>query len=337
MMEFSIEKFKKVGPIVFGAHRNEVRKHFSEEPKVYAQSEAVVPHDTYEDLGLFVMYDKYNRCAAVEFMKPHKVFWEGKNLFEMPHRDVLNQLRLKDPTVVISSKDFTAFNLGVSIFVPEKESDPNAKIESITVFRKDHFNQKIGIADPTIFSTFLLQTGSSQLNPVGSYSSLQQLWQHSFGSQDDYLMLYWNSQPLAITYAEIHSLAPTWLLLLNNLSERNQGEETYRLNSDSIDAIWEVQWDEDYIYVNSTWNQAFGMEQALNFWSELKVLKSDFVSEWTLLLHQLSLGLHSLNPKANKGAEGIQVEILTQLVYEADHPGRWYRKESQQLTKFFEP
>jgi len=336
-MDWNIKKFKSVGPIVFGSERNEVRKHFQEEPKVYAQTEAVVPHDTYEDLGLFVMYDKYNRCAAVEFMKPHKLIWEGKNLFGMSSRDALNLLYQHDATVVVSDKDFTSFNLGISVFAPEKETNPKAAIASITIFRKDHFNQKIGIADPAVFSTFVLQVGSSQLHPVGSFSSLDELWKNSFGSQEDYLWLYWNSQPLAIPYSEIHALAPTWLLLLNDLSERNQGKEVYHLNSKAMEVVWDVQWDDNYISIISTWKRAFGMEGALNYWSELKVLKSDFVSEWTLVLHQLSQGIHSLNPKATKGEGGVLLEILTQLVYEANEPGRWYKKESQLQTKFFEP
>ena len=113
-MRLEVDLLNGLGSIRFNDVRTKVRMGLDASPKVYAQSDAEVPHDTYEAEGLFVMYDKYNRCAAVECEAPAEVIFEDRDLLKMSYTDLRQMVVQLDPDMVESDKDFISFKYGIA-------------------------------------------------------------------------------------------------------------------------------------------------------------------------------------------------------------------------------
>lgn len=334
-MRWEIDRLKGVGEIVFNQERSDVRRavQLPEEPRVYAQSEAIVPHDTYEDEGLFVMYDKYNRCGAVEFMKRVEVIWKNVDLFSLSYPDALFLLKQEGNGVVESDKDAIWFDLGIALFAPDKETNPEAKIESITVFRENYFYRKIGVTDPEIFQCLIIQHGfiNSIIQDNLSFDTLEDAYHHIFRNNTEQLVLVWNSLPVNWSYVEdIPSFAEPLIELIYEISSNTDGDKTIELESSNIEATWTVKWDDTYVFVSSFWNDIHdGYEQVINQWQDIRMVKSEFLWEWKLFLQQLHDAID------NAGATGVQnipsFNKLVELQKSISEPGRFYRKEMREL------
>jgi hypothetical protein len=335
-MSWEIDSLKGVGAIVFNQKRGEVRAKISGEPVVYAQSESIIPHDTYEDSGMFVMYDKYNKCAAVEFMKPIDVLFEGRNLFELPYNELLNWLLTFDPEVVESEKYFISFKLGIAVFSPNKNEDPSSKCESITVFRENHFYRKIGVCDPDIFQCLLIQHGfvNRILEENKTFDSMESAYQHIFQNNTEYLVLLWNSFPIRLSYTEdIPAFANNLVASFSKIIEQPTGGGCdLTLHSVNMNSQWNISWDGDYVFIKADWSGFKNeYENVLNQWSELKILQHEFLAEWKFLFEQLLLSIRDAGAKLSSSDDQLILGKLEELNKILTRPGRFYRADTRIL------
>lgn len=336
-MSWEIDLFKSVGSVEFGRKREDIRYRIAEDPVVYAQSEAVIPHDTYEEQGLFVMYDKYNRCAAVEFMKPINLLWKGLDLFNMGFEQLRDYFLKLDPYLAESEKDFTSFYLGISAFAPDKNPTGTTKIESITVFRENHFNQKIGICDPEIFSTFMIQCPENigNLNLVFS-GTLTEMWEMYFSKNTENVILLWNSHPVALSFKDdIPLLIDAIIRMLDTMIKSpTSGKLEVTLSAKNIESRWFITYDDKRIGIRSEWIKLPGkMETTLNHWSYLTMLKNEFLWEWRTLLEVLKPVTTKVDRMMLRTDDLQLLSAFDRLYGKIDRTGRFYRTESRGLKR----
>ena len=336
-MRLEVDLLNGLGSIRFNDVRTKVRMGFDASPKVYAQSDAEVPHDTYEAEGLFVMYDKYNRCAAVECEAPAEVIFEDRDLLKMSYTDLRQMVVQLDPDMVESDKDFISFKYGIAGFAPEKEDKPELPCESVTIFRENHFYRKIGICDPEIFSCLLVQHGfvNRILEDNQTFENLKGAYTHIFQRNTERLILLWNSFPVSWCYKEdIPSFSSGLIdVFFNMLENPNGGSDMLELSSQNIQSKWNISWDGTYVTIQSNWENVSGAyHDVLNEWGELKMLQHEFLSEWKFLFEQLSRALEDAGASVESSEDKERLGRPKLLVDGIQRPGRFYRNEMRELS-----
>jgi hypothetical protein len=334
-LELEIEPNQSVGPIQFNAKRSENRKHIASSPYTYAQSESELPNDTYEDLGLFVIYDKYNTCGAVECKSPSKVIFENVSLLTKPYDELRDWLQTLDPNVVESEKDLISFDLGIELFAPDKDKNPKTPCESVTIFRKNFFYRKIGIADPEIFSTFLIQPGFVEgiEKDQKLFNNITEAYEYIFRNNKEYLVLLWNAIPVLLDYkVDIPCMIEGIINMLHMLVFEQENETTINFETPQIKSTWSLQRKGERLRVIGNWQKAPGdYEEALNQHRIVDMNAEEFCYEWRLIVVQLvdaftDSGVLIDNPDHNK-----LLAKLMSLPAMIKNNGRFYRDETRIL------
>jgi len=203
-MKFEIHPYQSVGAIHFDKKRNENRAQFEVLPEVHAMTDGQLPIDAYEDWGVFVVYDKYNRCGEVEIRRPANVMFEGKDLLAMTWQELLEWFQNLDAEIQESHKDFVSFKYGIGIYAPEKKEDPTILPESITIFRKDFFSIKKEIPNPFDVKSFHIQAAfvESILSNKKSFPSVSDAMKNIFSKNKEFGIFLWNLTPVRFSYSE---------------------------------------------------------------------------------------------------------------------------------------
>ena len=118
-MVYDINPFKSVGPIEFGATREETRSKLGEFKEF---KKTRFSKNTTDDFGCFhVFYDESDRVVAIEFFRNSKVYYNDKNLFVLNKADLIS---LFNDSYKSEEQDTIIFNsFGVEIPFEDNEVD----------------------------------------------------------------------------------------------------------------------------------------------------------------------------------------------------------------------
>lgn len=333
--ELEIDSYKSVGPIVFGSTRGENRKHFAVNPKTPAVVDGGMPGDHYEDLGIYVMYDKYNRCAGAECFRPSSVLFDGKNLLRHTYKELYDFFKQRDPNLVEGEMEFTSYKFGIAVFDPDHLEKPTDACQWIAVFRENYFNRKIGVTDPTIFSTFTIQPGFVEgiEEENKTYQTVEEAFSDMFRRNTESLIIQWNSFPVRFNYtADIPAMLTTWIEMISKVSTGNSGEHTLVMKSNQVEAVWNLSWTTDRIKIQSHWKKVNGdYEDVLNEYGEVNMLRSEFLGEWKMVLQQIAHALIDSACKINDRDAVLFMKKLKEVNKKIKHGGRFYTKETLEL------
>lgn len=317
-----------VGPIRFDVKRNQNRQHFNAEVKTFAQTEGELPNDTYESLGLFVIYDKYNVCGAVEITQPAAAFLEGKDLLQLSYQELRDWFFRMDDDIRESEKGLISYQLNIDLYAPNHEQDPGAPCESVTVFRKDFFNRKIGLPDPSIFPTFIIQAGF--VEGVESHTQIfehtDHAFQHIFRNNKEYMILLWNSFPVRLHYQlDLPLMIGDIVGFLRTIQNQTSGTYQWRIEIPNVEAVINISWNDWYLKLEGSWtNLPGGLHQAIGSFTEVEIMTSDFLAEWKLPVSQFYQALIDSNVKLTDLQFVKQLESLNEWLKQ---PGRLYSRE----------
>ncbi|VEE61138.1 Uncharacterised protein [Shewanella putrefaciens] len=140
-MDFSIIPFEGVGSIKFGMTPKQVRTNLGSGFKSFKRTpDSVLPCDYYEALGVFIYYKLPSVVEAIEFAEPANPELDKAGLLTMSFNEVHNFLAAKDPSLEIQSDSLTSYNLGISVYAPNADEDPNLLIESILLFENGYYD-----------------------------------------------------------------------------------------------------------------------------------------------------------------------------------------------------
>lgn len=140
----TINPHEGVDAIRFGMRRNEVERALRVKPKRGRRNQfELSDHDFFEPLGMFVYYDREDRCNAIEFTGAATVSYEGFDLFGHSAAQVCAWARGRDPDLVVAD-GFRSLSLGLSMYAPwlgedDVGSDERLRpAESFLAFARDY-------------------------------------------------------------------------------------------------------------------------------------------------------------------------------------------------------
>jgi hypothetical protein len=121
---------------------------------------------------------------------------------------------------------------------------------------------------------------------VGSY---YEAFKKIFEEYTEDAFLIWNDIPIRMTYS--HDLYVNIYgihMLLKSLLNSEKGSYCLEWGSDTFNATWNVEWENNNLKISSFWNSTSGRyEDLLNSHSDLKTERDWFLSEWKMLLRKI--------------------------------------------------
>lgn len=140
-MELEIHPRQSVGGVFFGANPEAVSKVLGDKFTAFVRNPKVpyVEH-AYDELGVYVSFDPKMTCNAVLVMRPSDALLNQRSLLAVPAQDAFAIIRLMDPNARLEDDSLTSVRLGISVYAPDIESEPEDPAKSVLVFREDYFN-----------------------------------------------------------------------------------------------------------------------------------------------------------------------------------------------------
>ncbi len=298
-MEIEWNPYESVGEFKFGSRRSENREIWSEhDTKLYchARTDGKAPDDSYEDFGIVLIYNKYNRFSAVEVRKPSSVVYNGDDLLSRTWAELVSAFDAVDPDLVVSEKDLVSYKYGIAIFAPEKDENLNVLPTSITLIARDFFSTKIGIPSLERVKSFHIQAGFLEpMDRIGSLTKdfdnhLYQAWRNN----RERGILLWNQIPIAFSYSgDLPAIAGTVIRMLKTIWIGRDGSEEFKVICGSFSALWKFRWNDEYILIDSEWEEVEGgyvtaLNSTFDSVNQLTVGKHEFLAEWKVVLVQIS-------------------------------------------------
>jgi hypothetical protein len=149
MMKMVVHPHQGVGPLRFGMTRAEAERAVCMIPKRYVPNKYALEVDSFDDLGLAVMYDQSGHSNAISFVRNFGVNleYDGYSLFDHPAREVREWALAKDPQ--LDPKDgFTSKALGLGMWadwIDESDLEPDELLDpgmSFIIFRPGYYEEE---------------------------------------------------------------------------------------------------------------------------------------------------------------------------------------------------
>lgn len=141
-MEWEIRPLQAVGPIDFGMARGAVRRAVGMKFREFAKSPArpTATTDAFEKLLVHVYYDATSgTCEFVEFGGGSaRPVLHGKDLLSESFADLREWFRSLDPSMQEDEAGLEAPALGIALYAPNAEEEPNRPPEGVSVFKKGY-------------------------------------------------------------------------------------------------------------------------------------------------------------------------------------------------------
>lgn len=139
-MDFEILPTKGVGQIALSMTNAQVRSVLGSPDEEFVRSPATSYVEwIYDALGVIVIFDRQGRCAAIMLSRPCDAILQGTSLLHVGGSIAWTALRRLDSTAFVDEGSLTSRKLGVSVYAPDVEEEPNEPPQSVLVFRSDYF------------------------------------------------------------------------------------------------------------------------------------------------------------------------------------------------------
>lgn len=140
-MRFEIRPWIGALPFEFGRSVQEVRALAGEPPRPFRKSpDSAHFTDAFPRLGLHVDYTRRGTCCALELATPAIVAWDGLSMLDCTFTALFGRLHLKDKSVDVNASGATAKGIGIAVYAPFHDEDPELPCESIFVFDETYYS-----------------------------------------------------------------------------------------------------------------------------------------------------------------------------------------------------
>ena len=141
-MEFEIEPYAGVGPVRLGMAIQEVRQALGEEPRTTSENDTGIPSDLFTTRGILVHYRQPGITEAVEFGDPStSPTYQGKRLLSRPFEELRTWFEALDPGANTEADWLTSYKLGVGLYAPSAQKEPNEPVEGVIVFDRGYYER----------------------------------------------------------------------------------------------------------------------------------------------------------------------------------------------------
>jgi hypothetical protein len=140
-MDIEIKPLQGVAGINFGSPIDTVRKYFGVDYKSFRRAPtSVMPCDYFEPLGVFAYYALPGLLEAIEFVLPANPGFMKINFLETPFEEIKKILLAHDPDLEQSDDGLTSYKLGIGVYAPDADENPNLPPESVIAFEKGYYD-----------------------------------------------------------------------------------------------------------------------------------------------------------------------------------------------------
>ncbi len=138
-MKFDLKPNLGAGDILLGMTEQEVHAILGNDfEKVNKSVSDEFETDMYE--WCFVYYKSPGVCEAIEFFEPAVPLLGGERLIGRPYTEVKGLFLKLDSLVQFDDAGLTSFNLGIGVYAPSAEKDPDEPVEGVIVFEKGYYD-----------------------------------------------------------------------------------------------------------------------------------------------------------------------------------------------------
>jgi hypothetical protein len=135
IITFDLVPYSSIGSIVVNQKRDVVRSLFDcKVEEFYKTPLSSVPTDEMVGKNLHVFYDDEFSCKGVEIFKPNRVVVDGKNILNEKTSLVKEALVSSGCEISLESSVLECNDLGLSLYIPDLDEDPDALVESVYVY-----------------------------------------------------------------------------------------------------------------------------------------------------------------------------------------------------------
>jgi hypothetical protein len=149
MIKMVVHPHQGVGPLRFGMTRAETERAVGITPKRFIPNKYALEVNSFDHLGLVVMYDQSGHSTAISFTRGFGVDleYDGYRLFDHPAREVREWALAKDPQLD-PTEGFTSKALGLGMWVDwvvESDLEPDELLDpgmSFIIFRPGYYEEE---------------------------------------------------------------------------------------------------------------------------------------------------------------------------------------------------
>ncbi|OGU24485.1 MAG: ABC transporter ATP-binding protein [Hydrogenophilales bacterium RIFOXYD1_FULL_62_11] len=140
-MNAEIKPLQGFEKLKFGTQIDLVRESLGVAYKTFKRtSSAEMPCDFFESLGIFTYYKTTGVLEAIEFVSPARPFYGGVSLLEAGVDEIIKTLMEHDSDIEETNDGLTSYKLGIGIYAPDADENPNLPPESVIAFAKDYYD-----------------------------------------------------------------------------------------------------------------------------------------------------------------------------------------------------
>jgi len=340
-MIININPYQNVGDFYFFKSRDENRKilsNYKDELYCYARTDGELPDDSYDKLGLTLIYNKYNKFSAIEIKSPSNPIFKEKEILKMNWDELITWFHKIDDELQLTEEGFVSYKYGIYVLAPKHNVNLNVFSTSVTVFSKDFFSTKIGLPNPKLTNSFQIQVAFIEPLPeeIIKVETIKEGMQKMLVNNREKGIILWNQIPISFDYNnDFPKITQPIINMIDYILSNKKGEKYISFNCDSFETNWNIKWNEKHILVDADWirikdnyhNVFVSNEINLN---QLTLLKTDFLAEWKLLLKQIYIVLKHKNmvvPEKNKVLKLVNENFIKITFY-----GKFYKEDTNVLS-----
>lgn len=140
-MVFEIDPFVGAGPIKLGMTPVQARNCLGGDFTSFKRTPAAdYPCDHFRDFGVFINYREPYVVAAIEFGSPAEPIFEGKNLLKISYKELAAIISINDKNCEFDVDTIISNSLGIGVYCPDANENPESPVESIIVFEKGYYD-----------------------------------------------------------------------------------------------------------------------------------------------------------------------------------------------------
>jgi hypothetical protein len=133
-LNWTIEPYKRVGPLTIGQERKTVRDVLGDDYETFAKAEGENLTDAYDGLGVHLYYADDDTLEFVEFFEPAEVDFQGKRLLGRPFAQIQNELAADGYTPRASDVGYEYDELGIAFTLGGDE------VEGVAAYRRGYYD-----------------------------------------------------------------------------------------------------------------------------------------------------------------------------------------------------
>jgi len=120
----------------------EIRNLMPIQARPFVKAPGAAPTDAFDDLGVHVLYRGDGRCEAIELGAPSAPTLEGTAVLAVPFTSVELLVKTLDSQLEIDESGLTSYALGLAIYCPGHDENPNLLVEGVFVFERGYYDAR---------------------------------------------------------------------------------------------------------------------------------------------------------------------------------------------------